>query len=88
MPTPSPQIKRVEIGPTWKTDADGKPVVPALTLGWHVVAWVSKWLQRGNGEVWGLTGEQFRFLLHWYAVDDQLRFVYRDGVLQRMKGWG
>jgi phage terminase large subunit-like protein len=32
--------------------------------------------------------EQLRFLLWWYAVDGQGRFVYRKGVLQRLKGWG
>lgn len=32
--------------------------------------------------------EQLRFLLWWYAVDEQGRFVYRKGVLQRLKGWG
>jgi hypothetical protein len=29
-----------------------------------------------------------RFILWWYAVDEFGRFVYRKGVLQRMKGWG
>jgi hypothetical protein len=34
------------------------------------------------------TDEQARFLLWWYAVDDNGRFSYRNGVLRRMKGWG
>lgn len=88
MPAPTLHIEPVKIGPTWQTDADGRPVMPALSLGWHVVSWIRKWLQRGDGTPWGLTGEQFRFLLHWYAMDDEFRFLYRDGVLQRLKGWG
>lgn len=27
-------------------------------------------------------------MLWWYAVDDTGRFIYRKGVLQRLKGWG
>src|SRR5690606_29602561 len=28
------------------------------------------------------------FVLWWYAVDSSGRWLYRDGVLQRIKGWG
>lgn len=34
------------------------------------------------------TLEQARFLVWWYAVDENGRFVYREGILRRMKGWG
>jgi hypothetical protein len=34
------------------------------------------------------TQEQFRFLAWWYAIGEDGRFVYRSGLLRRMKGWG
>src|SRR5690606_35107901 len=34
------------------------------------------------------TMEQARFLLWWYAVREDGRFLYRDGVFQRLKGHG
>jgi hypothetical protein len=37
---------------------------------------------------WKFTLEQARFLLWWYAVQPSGRFVYRDGVFQRLKGHG
>lgn len=41
-----------------------------------------------DGGPWKFTREQLRFVLHWYALDDNGRFSNRKGVLQRMKGWG
>lgn len=37
---------------------------------------------------WKFTDEQLRFVLWWYAVDENGDFIYRTGVLQRLKGWG
>lgn len=37
---------------------------------------------------WRFTNEQLRLLLWWYAVDEHGEFVYRQGVIQRMKGHG
>ena len=34
------------------------------------------------------TDEQVRLLLWWYAVDDTGQYVYREGVIRRLKGWG
>ena len=34
------------------------------------------------------TDEQVRLLLWWYAVDDHGQYVYREGVIRRLKGWG
>lgn len=34
------------------------------------------------------TDEQVRLLLWWYAVDDSGQYVYREGVIRRLKGWG
>lgn len=80
--------KPVIIGPTWERGEDGKFIRPALTLGWAVMDWVRKKLQHGDGRPWTYTPEQARFICHWYALADDLTFLYRDGVLQRLKGWG
>ncbi|QGJ89711.1 terminase [Mycobacterium phage Superchunk] len=34
------------------------------------------------------TDEQVRLVLWWYAVDDKGQYVYREGVIRRLKGWG
>jgi hypothetical protein len=78
----------VVIGPTWKRGEDGKFVLPQYTLGWEILGWTAEWLQHSEGIPWQYTAEQARFVLWWYAIDDEGRFVYRDGVLQRLKGWG
>ena len=80
-------------GPTWDRGEDGRFVLPVHTLGWEIAGWSSEYLLNprspiDNPEPWRFTNEQLRFLLWWYAVDAQGRFVYRYGVLQRLKGWG
>jgi hypothetical protein len=77
----------VRIGPTWQTD--GKHwLLPEHTLGWGFLAWTGRWLQESRGVPWRFTLEQARFLLWWYAVRPDGRFLYRDGVFQRLKGHG
>ena len=80
------------IGPTWRKTTDGKWYLPDRTLGWGVLGWLFKYVRSPGGEFAGEgfipTDEQARFLLWWYAVDEQGRFIYRSGVLRRMKGWG
>jgi hypothetical protein len=75
----------IHIGP------DGIPP-PERTLGWQILGWTQKYLLQPDGpkarEAWVYTDEQARFLLNWYAVDAEGRFVYRYGMLRRMKGWG
>lgn len=34
------------------------------------------------------TDEQVRLVLWWYAVDERGQYVYREGVIRRLKGWG
>lgn len=34
------------------------------------------------------TDEQVRLVLWWYAVDQFGQYVYREGVIRRLKGWG
>lgn len=88
--TPS-AVEPVRIGPTWQPGPGGpggKWLLPKRTLGWHAVDWARTWLQHETGEPWKYTPEQLRFVLWWYAVDEGGRFLFRDGVLQRLKGWG
>jgi hypothetical protein len=76
------------IGPTWQRQPDGSWLLPERTLGWHALGWTGQWLQHSRGIPWRFTDEQARFILWWYALDEQGAFLFRDGVLQRLKGWG
>ena len=79
-------------GPVWKTDDEGKFILPDFTLGWGIINWMFKNLLTPGGPHAGKpfmpTLEQARFIVWWYAVDKNGRFSYRQGVLRRMKGWG
>lgn len=35
-----------------------------------------------------LTNEQVRLVLWWYAVDEHGQYIYREGCIRRLKGWG
>lgn len=85
---PDCQYAPARIGPTWQLGEDGRWLLPERSLGMAALTWCGVWLQHGPGEPWRFTPEQARFLMHWYALDDSGRFLYRDGVLQRIKGWG
>lgn len=66
------------------------------TLGWDVLEFIERWIidpDESDPDVgyyvpWRPTDEQRRFILWWYAVDKNGRFMYRRGILQRLKGWG
>ena len=70
----------IEIGPR---------SVPKRTLGWEVLGWTHEYLLQPDGpeagQPWNFTNEQVRFILNWYAIDADGRFVYRYGMLRRMK---
>lgn len=86
------KVSPVAIGPTWRRDKDGNWLLPKLTLGWDVLAWTAEYLKQPDGpdagNAWRYTPEQARFILWWFAVDDAGRFIYRSGMLRRVKGWG
>ncbi len=82
------EIQPVIVGPTWERNEDGSWLLPEHTLGWEIIGWVGQYLRTPEGGPWRYTPEQMRFILWWYAVDERGVFVYRTGVLQRMKGWG
>jgi hypothetical protein len=94
-------IEPVYLGPTWLENPDwregdsilGRYALPERTLGWQQIAWVEANLLADDStpeepKPFKLTFEQRRFILWWYAVDDRGVFIFRDGVLQRLKGWG
>lgn len=77
------------LGPSWRRCAEGGWDLPERTLGWQVLGWAAEWLNNFNGKPnLRLTPEQARIILWWYAVDEAGRFVYRKGVIQRLKGHG
>lgn len=95
------EIVPFTLGPTWDKNPFWKGprdpqgyILPEFTLGWQVLDWVKKNLLADETDADNnplpidLTDEQKRFLLWFYAVDEDGRFLYRDVVLQRLKGWG
>lgn len=87
-PRPELEWEPKLIGPTWRRNPDGTWLLPEATLGWEVLGWCGVWLQHSRGIPWRFTDEQARFFLWWFALDETGTFAYRDGVLQRLKGWG
>lgn len=83
-----------------KPDADSGPASrlrtllpgePKLTLGWEAWRWCRK-LTQPNGPRAGLpfepTADQLRFLLWWYAVDRDGRWLFNHGARRLAKGSG
>lgn len=86
---PRPEFDPIYVGPVFKRDEDGNFILPKLTLGLAAIRWARKWLRGADGEPgWKFTPEQMRVLMWWYAVDERGRFIYRDGVIQLIKGAG
>lgn len=78
------------IGPTFARDENGAFILPRRSLGWGCIRWAIENLTAlgDTTKPLQLTPEQMRFLLWWYAVDETGDWLYKDGVLQRLKGWG
>jgi hypothetical protein len=81
----------------------GKYILPEFTLGFQAWSWVRGYPDEDgkclpmvlspdssddDPEAFAPTFEQYRFILWWYAVDKRGRWMFRRGVLQRLKGWG
>ena len=76
-------------GPTWRRYEDGSWYLPEKTLGWDILNWWATYLRSPDGEGPFLaTLEQARWLLWFYAVDDDGKFIYRQATLRRLKGAG
>jgi len=65
---------------------------PTLTLGYEAAAWAHEWLIQPNGprakQPFRLTFDQFRFLLWWYAVDEDGNWLFTHGARRLAKGSG
>ena len=59
-----------------------------MTLGWEVLRWISRYLPSPGdpSKAFVLADPQARFVLDFYEIDDEGRFVYRRGALQEAKG--
>lgn len=68
------------------------PGIPRLTLGEEAARWAHRWLIQPNGPRAGrpfrLTYGQWRFLLWWYALDEQGQWLYNHGARRMAKGTG
>lgn len=68
------------------------PGLPQLTLGFEVVRWATKYLRQPNGPNAGrrfeFVGSQVRFLLWWYAVNEDGDWLFHHGVRRLAKGSG
>lgn len=66
--------------------------LPDLTLGWEAIRWATKYLRHPNGpragKRWEFVDSQLRFLLWWYAVDEQGQWLFHHGVRRLAKGSG
>lgn len=77
----------------WPTTMDEKLDLIAHSLGPTVIDW-AEWrtdepgLLNDDGEPWRFTPGQARFLILWYAFNDQGRFIYRRGCKRGSKGSG
>ena len=66
--------------------------IPKLTLGWEAVKWAGTYLRHPNGpragERWEFVESQIRFILWWYAVDEDGNWRFHHGVRRLAKGSG
>lgn len=79
-------MKALTTVPRFPTDGSVK------TLGWEIVTWIESHLLQPDGDDAGapfrLTGEQINHLLHFYAINDDGKFIIRRSVFRRSKGHG
>lgn len=68
------------------------PGLPELTLGWGVLEHATRFLVQPNGpragKPWTPIDSQARFLLWWYALDPEGRWLFHHGVRRLAKGAG
>lgn len=66
--------------------------LPEFTLGYEALAWAAKYLRHPNGiragKAWQFTREQARFVLWFYALDENGRWLFHHGARRLAKGSG
>lgn len=66
--------------------------IPEYTLGFEVIGWARNYLKHPNGpragQRWTFVESQVRFLLWWYAIDENGDWLYHHGVRRLAKGSG
>lgn len=66
--------------------------LPQYTLGWEAIRWGIKYLRQpdgdNSGDRWHFTDSQIKFLLWWYALDSNGKWLYTHGVRRLPKGAG
>lgn len=82
---------RLSTLPPWRwTDPTDRSA--PRTLGFAAAEWAERWLVQPNGPRAGrpfrLTPGQLDFLLWWYAIDDDGRWLFTHGVRRLPKGSG
>ena len=78
----------------WPADPDERARLASMSLGPQVIDW-AEWRTDEPGLIHPITGQQWRFtpgqkrfLILWYLVDGDGRFVWRSGVKRGAKGTG
>jgi hypothetical protein len=89
--TPDAPEAPAEVFPLSDTLPEHEPD-PMRTLGWGVILWAHTWLVQPDGdhagEPWRFTDAQIHFLLWYYAIDDDGRFLHNRAAIRRSKGTG
>ncbi len=66
--------------------------IPTLTLGYEALAWAAKYIRHPNGDRagkrWQFTREQARFILWFYAIDNDGQWIFTAGERRLAKGSG
>ena len=66
--------------------------IPELTLGWEAIRWASTYLRHPDGpyagQRWDFVESQARYLLWWYAIGPDGRWLFEHGVRRLSKGSG
>ncbi|MFR9681603.1 terminase [Corynebacterium striatum] len=66
--------------------------LPEFTLGYEALAWAAKYLRHPNGiragMAWQFTREQARFVLWYYSVDENGRWLFHHAARRLAKGSG
>lgn len=66
--------------------------LPRLSVGRPALQWAATWLNQPNGprakQPWRPTPRQARYLMWWYAVDEDGRWLHNHGARRLAKGSG